>query len=683
MSVSTFPTAPELHGHLSSDAPDPDGGVSWPTVTPEFYRQNPFRQTGLRILAGPREILKRVDQLKLSHELGALPSRWAFAPAESLPLDEIRAAAQVLQNPPERLLHEFFWFWPEHYPQDGPDPALDCLAEGDTGRAGEIWSAAASEGHEVAWHNLAVYHHLLALDWEKDPERDDASLGEIWRQALNYWLQIAASEKIWARLQARVDALGDAQLTAASVARLRTGFLDAIAQINAALACRHAERGRLSRAALHVSLVAEIFPGAPARVAPLLEHAALPAARRLAARGEKAAHDSMAATGAGLGAATALVHESGHDLRLLATLGGASSEFFREHVRLFASTVLDGVVRYQRETADDRGCLPLLRYLLDLSVPRELARRIDDAHTVIQANALGKKSGATPADPASATEDELATHNEVFRLIVETLIPGLDRLGLMESAQQAYAARLAAWLRTLAVDVCRQEDELDWPMELMATALELPCDLPTLSALATTRNQIERDFHLRRKKAVQLEVAGRSLVINIHGIALDGRWLTADSITGIRHGRIPADGETPARSVIGWRSADAEFEINETTLLSRAETAGDDYARIIAALYYFIAPPLIGRLVATLRAGQPMTIGQLQLDRTHLTIAPAGTRFFKRDIVVPYGRIAHRIQSHQLVISSLENPKPLEMVDLMQTWNAILLGPVIDQLALA
>lgn len=681
MPASTLSTADELHGVRSSDSTDPAGRVGWPAVTPEFYRNNPFRQTGLRILAGPREILKRIDQLKLSAELGALPSTWAFAPAEPLPLDEIRAASQILQNPPERLLHEFFWFWPENYPQDTPDNILDILGGGDIGRAGELWRAAAAEGQEIAWHNLAVYHHLLALDWENDPGRDDDTLGQIWRHALNYWLQIAVSESIWTRLQARVAALGDAQLTPESVARLRAGFLDTIAQINAGLACQHAERGRTSRAALHVSLVAQIFPGAPARSASLLEHAALPAARRLAARGEKAAHDSMAAVGAGLAAATALVHESGHDLRVLATLGGASSEFFHEHVRLFASTVLDGVVRYQRETADDRNCLPLLRYLLDLSVPRELARRIDDAHTVIQANALGKKTAGSPGvPPAIANEDELATHLEVFRLIVDTLIPGLDRLGLMDTARQAYAARLAAWLKTLAVDVCRQEDELEWPMSVMAVALALPCDLPTLSALATTRNQIERDFHIRRKKAVRLEIAGHTLLINVHGIALDNQWVTTDALTGLREGRISPEGKGPPRYLVAWRSAEAEFKIDETTLFSQPATAVDDYARVIDAIYYFMVPPLIKRLTDSLRDGQSMVVGHLQLDRANLTIAPVGTRFFKRDIVIPYALTTHRVQNYQLVISSLENPKLIEMVDTMQTWNAAIAGAVIDQL---
>ena len=36
----------------------------------DLYRENPFRKTGLKVLAGARDLAKRIDQLKLSAELG-------------------------------------------------------------------------------------------------------------------------------------------------------------------------------------------------------------------------------------------------------------------------------------------------------------------------------------------------------------------------------------------------------------------------------------------------------------------------------------------------------------------------------------------------------------------------------------------------------------------------------------
>ena len=82
-------------------------------ATPELYRENPFRKTGLSVLAGAREVARRIDKLKLSAELGTGMDHWSFAPEKSLTVDQIREVAQVLKEPAARLVHELFWFWPE------------------------------------------------------------------------------------------------------------------------------------------------------------------------------------------------------------------------------------------------------------------------------------------------------------------------------------------------------------------------------------------------------------------------------------------------------------------------------------------------------------------------------------------------------------------------------------------
>lgn len=654
-------------------------GVSWESLTPEFYRSNPFRQLGLSVLASSREILKRVDQLKLSAELGAETGTWAFAPVTPPTLDEIRAFAHGLKDPPRRLLHEFFWFWPENYPHDSPDPALECLAQGETIQAGERWSAAAAEGHEVAWHNLAVYHHLLALEWEQNENHDEAALAEVWQQALNYWVQIIDNDTLWERVLTRVALLDDAQLTAESVSRLHAGITDAVAQINATLARHHAELGHPQRVALHLSLVNQIFVGEPARAARVLETVALPAARRIEARIEKSRHDAAGAP-ASLPTTVALVRENSRDLEVVATLCGSGAEFYLEHCRLLAGAVLDGVVRYQRETADDRGCLPLLWFLRDVPATPELAERIASAQTVIEANALEPNAGQ--ATPGTASDsDAQSQRDRILPLIVDTLIPGLDQLGLTETARQRYALRLADWLKTLAVEACAREEGIDWAAQALTTALTLPCDPDTLGSLATLLDQVRNDFQLRRDKALQIEANGHTLVINFHGIALDDQWLTPGEVAGIRHGVIAGEGDAPPRHVFAWRSADIEYEISETNLLSR-ETAADEHARILDAVYFFLVPTLIERLIGKLRAGEPLSLGDAQFDRTGVMLSPAGgTRLWKRSVLVPYSQTSYRLEEQFFKISSLENPKLVETVEVLQTWNAVIIGYVIDRLA--
>src|SRR5579871_2308181 len=114
----------------------PDDGRSSDDVfaaitTPELYQQNPFRQTGLSVLAGARAVTRRLDALRQTLELGTAEYRWAFAPGLAPSADQLIGVAQTLKDPRRRFAYEFFWFWPESYPEESTDEALDCLAKRD------------------------------------------------------------------------------------------------------------------------------------------------------------------------------------------------------------------------------------------------------------------------------------------------------------------------------------------------------------------------------------------------------------------------------------------------------------------------------------------------------------------------------------------------------------------------
>ena len=190
-------------------------------ATPQLYRENPFRKVGLPVLAGPRDVAKRIDQLKLSAELDTGALAWSFAPEIPLTVDQIREVAQALKEPAGRLVHELFWFWPEHYPDDtSTDAAINHLAQGETALAVECWEAAAISGQPAAVHNLAVHYHQQVLELESRTSADEQELIQLWFKALRYWDRIAGSEGVWTRLQARVDRMADARLTGELVKRL-------------------------------------------------------------------------------------------------------------------------------------------------------------------------------------------------------------------------------------------------------------------------------------------------------------------------------------------------------------------------------------------------------------------------------------------------------------------------------
>ena len=90
-------------------------------ASPELYRVNAFRITGLPVDATARDIAKQLEKMKIAEKLGAATTRQG-GPLPLVPppdLDAVRQAMQRLRDPEGRLVDEFFWFWPS--PPGGTD----------------------------------------------------------------------------------------------------------------------------------------------------------------------------------------------------------------------------------------------------------------------------------------------------------------------------------------------------------------------------------------------------------------------------------------------------------------------------------------------------------------------------------------------------------------------------------
>ena len=134
-----------------------------------IYRENPFRITGLPVDATTKEITRHADKLKQMEELGygQLANTAAFALDPPPTVDQIREAMRRLKEPEQRLIDEFFWFWPKTFGESANDPAIQALRAGDMSKAYEIWETEEGEPTTgfIANHNIAVMLHLVALDW--------------------------------------------------------------------------------------------------------------------------------------------------------------------------------------------------------------------------------------------------------------------------------------------------------------------------------------------------------------------------------------------------------------------------------------------------------------------------------------------------------------------------------------
>ena len=241
--------------------------------TPRVFINNAFRITGITVDASTRDIKRRIDDLKAAEEMGDAEDehKHAFALDPSPRLDSIRQAAQRLQDPEQRIIDEFFWFWPFELGKGQSDTALIALIDGDTSAAFNIWSEALSNDHApasvVAKHNLAVMYQLVALDWEHlalestlDAEQLK-SIAKYWRTCFKYWEELTDNETFWSLVAERIRMLDDPRLTTGFARRMRVTLPEALDRINALLAIKYAESGKYDLAKKHIEYMIETHQG--------------------------------------------------------------------------------------------------------------------------------------------------------------------------------------------------------------------------------------------------------------------------------------------------------------------------------------------------------------------------------------------------------------------------------------
>ena len=235
-------------------------------ATPDLYERNGFRVLELPVDATSRDIHRRKQMLEMAAGNG-VPA--PPGPARCFPLNPppddyaAREAMQRLGDPERRLVDEFFWFWPHEQGQSSSDQALQLLAHGRHEEAARVWTqqeANRSVSH-VSTHNLAVLHHLLALQWENHARgnqlraEEQANLAQLWSRAFHRWQKLLDEEGFWSRLTARVREFEDPRLTAGSVRRIRAALPAALLSINARLALQAVAEGQNGSAARLVEVI--------------------------------------------------------------------------------------------------------------------------------------------------------------------------------------------------------------------------------------------------------------------------------------------------------------------------------------------------------------------------------------------------------------------------------------------
>ena len=223
---------------------------------PEIYRANAFQQLGLPITASIRELAKQKQIIDICLKTDApLPKSIKKSIVKNNDLDPaiILEATQNLQNPLFRIVEEIFWFWPLELKNEGDDPSITSIFEGHPEHALAFWEKCLQKEKycATAEHNLAVYHHIQALETYLGNGYSAEQSNEIHennRTAFLHWGNALKLDQFWQVLTQRIKAISDPRLTNLTLEEIKPALTTSLTIIQARLIIFLAEKGQTAEA---------------------------------------------------------------------------------------------------------------------------------------------------------------------------------------------------------------------------------------------------------------------------------------------------------------------------------------------------------------------------------------------------------------------------------------------------
>jgi hypothetical protein len=479
-------------------------------ATPLVYQANAFRITGLPVDASERELKRHADKLKMLAELGTAKN--AKQPAFALPKPpstaEITAAMSRLSDPEQRLIDEFFWFWPKDFGNDSckssADPALRLVSEGNADGAYQIWREWENDAQTnfIAWHNIAIAQHLSALDWTQvqfifapDAEKDKA-VEAMWEKAFQRWEKVVPDDRIWEVLKARVRQINDPRLTTGFVRRMRDTFPEAQDKINAEIAVKFAEMNRLDWAKKHIVFMNQTNQGLDDVEKTSLQ-VLTPARKRVRQHLEAAEEECKRHPAKANGTGKAL-HQNCYLLQKLFELffgkeGRHKSELFDE----VADQIVNCAVAYQKCTNDNKEFIDVLLHAMPFATNIKIRQRIQNNIDVGEGNLEAEKYNGIYDKLSDVQGSKVKAKDRLWKMkhvVIPDVLAAANENGTASKGIQSLMDAIAVVLRGISVDAHNNEEDMVTATEAIQLASKFVRD-------ADLKKRINEDVQTLRKNA--------------------------------------------------------------------------------------------------------------------------------------------------------------------------------------
>ena len=494
---------PDQTASRKSNKASPELGECKPILdacTPLLYRHNAFRISGLPVEATTRDIKRRIDDLKAAKEIGLAGDdhNHAFALKPTPNLDQIREAAQKLQDPPRRIVDEFFWFWPMEWGKGNSDEALSALCNNDKNTAFKIWSRAISidvgPASITAKHNLAVMYHLVALDSEAMALKRNlaaeelAKISKYWRTSFRWWEDLMDNEAFWSLVTARIRMLDDPQLTTGFARRMKATLPEALGRINAKLAVNFAEKNKLPRAANHIAYVTEPHPWHD-NVPKILADVTEPLKIRVRTAIDNAREVTERELSKGARCAEELLQAVKEPLRTIQAILPPPETETVDLLDSVADAALKCLIAYGKKTEDWKTCVDGLDLAHNYACTQEIKRKLAETRSIFADNQLISEYFEPLEKRIQKIETKQALTEKIHVAKTDLLssLSGVEHApGMSVKVYEACADLVAGYIRGLSVSVANEQSDLDTAVRTLNLAI-------SLARGAELRNQLQED----------------------------------------------------------------------------------------------------------------------------------------------------------------------------------------------